>query len=636
MRILFLSCLLLAGYYSKAQQKQVPTRMEFAGIKLRIMDDAREEIQKDVDALTASPKYFEIKAERARTYFPIIERIFREEGLPDDFKYLCLQESALISDAVSSSNAVGYWQFKDFTAVEVGMRVDKQVDERKNIVASTRGAAKYMHNNNKFFDNWLHALQAYQMGAGGAMKVLTNHEGAKSMTVTKKTYWYVKKYLAHKIAFEGSTDQPGEVIVSEYYDGAGKSLKEIANESGLDIEEVEKYNKWLIKGRIPDDKPYAVILPKVGLNTPSPVAAIVPEKKQETQHEVEYTFDEPGEFPRIEDAIEARGGKIVEINGLPGIVAGLNDNIPALAKKADISLSKFLKYNDLGIDGKLIPGQVYYMKKKRSKAQAYYHVLQPDETLWSVSQKFGIKLKKLKVKNRIKDDTQITPGRVLWLRFIRPANIPIEYREVVEPEKKEMEQPLATEKQEVVIDDEDLKKENEPVDSVHITPPDSASLMVQIIKADTTSVEIEDVKEENEEEETDADSEKAERGFLKIHEVQLGQTYYAISKIYDVSVFDILDWNNLSISDKLSVGQKLEVYVKDSPVDVIEPASTADSASLTSGKIIEHEVQEGDTLYKIAKMYNVSVQDIMKWNNKEDFNISYGEKLKVQITENEN
>ncbi|QSE97636.1 LysM peptidoglycan-binding domain-containing protein [Fulvivirga lutea] len=635
MRILFLSCLLLAGYYSNAQQKRVPSRMEFAGIKLRIMDDAREEIQKDVDALTASPKYFEIKAERARTYFPIIERIFREEGLPDDFKYLCLQESALISDAVSSSNAVGYWQFKDFTAVEVGMRVDKYVDERKNIVASTRGAAKYMHNNNQFFDNWLHALQAYQMGAGGAMKVLKGQEGAKSMTIDKKTYWYVKKYLAHKIAFEGSTDQKGEIVISEYYDGAGKSLKEIANETGLDVEEVEKYNKWLSKGKIPDDKPYAVILPKAGLDTSAPVLAAEKPKKQVEQKQVEYTFDEPGEFPRIEDDIEARAGKIVEINGLPGIVAGMNDKIPELAKKADISLSKFLKYNDLGIDGKLIPGQVYYMKKKRGKAKAYYHVLQPDETLWSVSQKFGIKLKKLKVKNRIKDDTKITPGRVLWLRFIRPAKIPIEYREVEEPVKVELEQPIVIEKPKEKVVAKEIVADEVSIDSVKTSQTDTVQVELENIEVDSTAAEEETVVNLKDEE-IDAKEEKSEQGFLKIHEVQLGQTYYAISKIYDVSVFEILDWNNLTISDKLSVGQKVIVYVRDEPVEKNESATPANESSDSTTKFIEHEVKEGDTLYKIARMYNVSVQDIMRWNSKEDFNIGYGEKLKIQVAETEN
>ena len=170
-----------------AQKVEVPSKLEFAGITLIIREDARREIQKDVDALTASPRHYQIKAERARIYFPIIEKIFREEGLPDDFKFLVLQESALIPDAVSTSNAVGFWQFKDFTAMEMGLRVDREIDERLNIAASTRAAAKYLIKNNQFFDNWLYALQSYQMGAGGVMKSVADTQAkATRMEITEK------------------------------------------------------------------------------------------------------------------------------------------------------------------------------------------------------------------------------------------------------------------------------------------------------------------------------------------------------------------------------------------------------------------------------------------------------------------
>ena len=64
------------------------------------------------------------------------------------------------------------------------------------------------------------------------------------MVINKKTYWYVKKYLAHKVAFEGVTRKQASIEVSEYYDGEGKTLKEIAQEYGLDENEVAKYNKW--------------------------------------------------------------------------------------------------------------------------------------------------------------------------------------------------------------------------------------------------------------------------------------------------------------------------------------------------------------------------------------------------------
>ena len=177
--------------------------MQFAGMTLTIRDDARREIQKDVNALTQSPRHHNIKVERAKTYFPIIEKVFEEERVPDDFKYLVLQESALIADAVSVSNAVGFWQFKDFTALEMGLRVDKEIDERMNIVSSSRAAARYIKKNNFYFNNWIYALQAYQMGAGGVLKSEKEAKsGLKHMEITSGTYWYIKKYLAHKIAFE--------------------------------------------------------------------------------------------------------------------------------------------------------------------------------------------------------------------------------------------------------------------------------------------------------------------------------------------------------------------------------------------------------------------------------------------------
>src|SRR5690606_38102583 len=153
---------------------------------------ARKEIQTHVDALYRSEKYLQIKLDRVDLYFRIIERIFREENLPDDFKYLVIQESALISDAVSSSNAVGFWQFKKASGEEVGLRIDGAVDERLNIVSSSRGAARYLKRNNNYFGNWIYALLSYNTGAGGAQKIVDDtYFGAKKMPIDKKTHWYI-------------------------------------------------------------------------------------------------------------------------------------------------------------------------------------------------------------------------------------------------------------------------------------------------------------------------------------------------------------------------------------------------------------------------------------------------------------
>ena len=192
----FFSCLSVAA-------ADVPDDLDFAGIRLKIKSEARRKIAEDVEKLTKVSKSGQAKIERIQLYFPIIERILAEEGLPNDFKYLVVQESSLVSDAVSSSNAVGFWQFKRETALEMGLAVNSDVDERKHIVASTRAAARYLKRNNFFFNNWVYALLAYNTGVGGAKNLIDARErGSTRMDIDGGTHWYVLKYLAHRIAFE--------------------------------------------------------------------------------------------------------------------------------------------------------------------------------------------------------------------------------------------------------------------------------------------------------------------------------------------------------------------------------------------------------------------------------------------------
>ena len=154
---------------AQAQTVVVPDNIYFADQHLIIKDNAREIIQKQVDALLRYPTFFQAKVDRADTYFPIISRIFAEEGLPDDFKYLALQESGLVSDAVSTSNAVGFWQFKKEAAADHGLVINSDVDERKHIVNSSRGAAKYFVKSNKlYYKNWYNTLLSYYLGSSGA------------------------------------------------------------------------------------------------------------------------------------------------------------------------------------------------------------------------------------------------------------------------------------------------------------------------------------------------------------------------------------------------------------------------------------------------------------------------------------
>ena len=262
----------------------VTKEVEFGNMKLVLSRNVMAEIQKQVNSLTSSPKYYQMKVDRMLLYFPVIERVFKEEGVPEDFKYLAIQESGLISDAVSSADAVGFWQFKDFTAREVGLRVDKQIDERKNIVASSRGAATYLKRHNFLVDNWIYAMSAYQAGMGGARKYMNkSNYGARKLEINSSTHWYVKKFIAHKIAFQDRINDKHSQNLSliEFKKGTNKNLSWIAKEFELDVDLIKTYNKWTRTGEIPEDKTYVVLIPtqqKVKNKTLSEVVAEIEPK----------------------------------------------------------------------------------------------------------------------------------------------------------------------------------------------------------------------------------------------------------------------------------------------------------------------------------------------------------------------
>ena len=604
------------------QTPQVPSRMDFGDISLRIREDARKEIQENVDALTKNPKYFNVHVQRARTYFPIIEKILREERVPEDIKYLVIQESALIADAVSSSDAVGFWQFKDFTAREMGLRVDRDIDERMNIVSATRAAARYIKKNNeRYFDNWLMSVQAYQMGPGGAIKAgAEQYKGHKSMTIDRRTYWYVKKFLAHKVAFESAINGPAVVRVAEYWKGGNKSFNDIAKETGISTDQLEEYNKWLRRGKIPADRSYAVMLPvasaerlPIDLGEPGVASRSISAAKK--PYAVDYKFAPASEYPDFSDEREARTGRVTKVNGRKAILAGRGDRAVTLASKGDISLIKFFRYNDMEENDQVVEGNVYYLQKKRSSQPVYHHVVEEGETFWSISQKYGIKKSKLLTRNRMKKEIRLQPGRILWLRHIRPANVPVEF---VRPEpekipvvvKKDANRAKPTGETQVFADDD--------TDAVEILTRESEAEEVPEWPASERIIpdERKDAPEKEEVKTPGTMVSKKET----IHVVRPGDTFYSISRKYSVKIDDILEWNSLKINDPLSIDQKLKLYSETSS----EPEKKAENEE------IYYTVQQGDTFYGISRKFKVSVDELKKLNGKTDDVLKPGERLRVR------
>ncbi|WP_224744305.1 LysM peptidoglycan-binding domain-containing protein [Pontibacter aquaedesilientis] len=400
-----------------AQQVTVPHNIYFGDIHLRISPKAQDEIQKKVDALHRSPKFFQMKVELADAYFPLIERTFKEEGVPDDFKYLALQESGLRGDAVSTSNAVGYWQFKKEAAMDFNLRMDHIVDERKHIIEASRGAARYFKRSNNYYNNWFNALLSYYHGYSGA-KAYTKEsdKGSKKMDITENSDPYLLTFLAHKVAYDAFIGKSPQPVVSlrELRATPGQSLADIALAHQTDPAELEKYNKWLLGSAIPADKDYYVMLPVRRNVEPGIVASAEPTLTT----------------PVRQAAAAPTAGSIVKRNNLNAIVASKGDNKDKLAIKAGITTRQFLRYNDLRDFDKLTEGTAYYIQPKHLNADTEYHVVQQGETMQEIAQLYGIRMDYLIFKNRMKRSEVPVPGRVLWLQKRRPAKVAIEVRDV--------------------------------------------------------------------------------------------------------------------------------------------------------------------------------------------------------------
>ena len=634
---------------------RVPATMEFAGIKLSINETARKQIQDDVDALHRNQTYFNRKVEKVDMYFQIIERIFREEHVPDDFKYLVIQESALIADAVSTSNAVGFWQFKEATGREVGLVIDRNLDERLNITSSTRGAAKYLKKNNFFFDNWVYALLAYNTGPGGAEQhIEKKYLGSERMDITRQTHWYVKKFLAHKIAFEGHIGKiKPQMTLFEYNDTGKKTLKDLSEFFRINYETIAEYNKWLKKGMIPADKTYTAIIPVTAYDALA-LSLLTPDKSpplQQVKRPVisfqntykpitEFNFSSTEKYPLVKKNPLTQK---IRINGLPGFIASPKDRISTLAIDHGITKKDFIKYNDMVPSDEIIEGQVYYLKHKKSKAKIHYHVVLPGENGWSISQKYGIKLKKLLTKNRMRQEKELASGMVVWLRFIRPPDVPVEYREtdaknvIVKSYSNEISQPqtnvapapsannaqVAKPKSNIETDDPVAESEflfQELDDNtVYIDQNSFVNLEKESKKSDS-------VQPQTPQEDLSGSNQLNEQKTKINHIVKPGETLFSISRLYDVSIGEIRQWNHISDLDVLSIGQKITIYTNDR-----FQASRPEIKSLDNHAT--YIVKKNDTLYGIARAHGLTIKELMDMNQKEDFNINEGEILKIKSSD---
>ena len=256
----------------------IPDTLAFAGEQVPLANfDVRESLDRElnVNVYWHSSTIFLIK--RANRYFPVIEPILKKNNVPDDFKYLAVAESGLLN-AVSPSDAAGYWQFLKAVAKENGLEVDLTVDERYHIEKSTEAACRFLTTAYNQFGSWAMAAAAYNAGKSGIAKYVTNQKQSNyyDLYMNEETARYVFRILAIKLILENPAKYGFHIDGKELYapfeytevavDSSITSLADFAKQMGTNYKMLKIFNPWLRDFNLVNKhkKTYYIKIPKQG------------------------------------------------------------------------------------------------------------------------------------------------------------------------------------------------------------------------------------------------------------------------------------------------------------------------------------------------------------------------------------
>ena len=188
----------------KVYALKLPDTLRFAGESFDITSpDLRERFDRELLVNTYWQSNMMLLLKRSNKFFPLIERVLKEEGVPIDLKYLALIESSL-ENVSSPAGAKGFWQIMSTTGRDYGLEINSNVDERYHLEFSTKVAAKFLKKAKEKFGSWALAAAAYNRGINGIQRNLTTQKASDyfDLFLGQETSRYVFRILAVKEIIE--------------------------------------------------------------------------------------------------------------------------------------------------------------------------------------------------------------------------------------------------------------------------------------------------------------------------------------------------------------------------------------------------------------------------------------------------
>lgn len=252
-----------------------PEKIDFAGEEVPLnLVDVQEKLDRELSVNTYWQSNTLLMIKRCNRWFPTIEEILKEEGVPDDFKYLALMESGL-TNTVSPAGAAGFWQLMKDAAKENGLEINGEVDERYHLEKSTRAACAYLRNAKNKFGSWTLAAASYNMGMGGISNQLTRQKATNyyDLLLNEETSRYVYRILTAKLIISnprnyGFIYRDSDLYVPYQYrevevDSTVKNLADFAFNQGINYKVLKYLNPWLRDNHLPNtsQKKYLIQIP---------------------------------------------------------------------------------------------------------------------------------------------------------------------------------------------------------------------------------------------------------------------------------------------------------------------------------------------------------------------------------------
>jgi len=274
---LSLAILLLSAAGLQAQPPKVPEKIVFAGQTIRFDDPwLYERMDRELLTFTYMHSSSTLMLKRSSRYFPQVEPILKEYGIPDDLKYLMVIESNLDPTSVSVSGAAGLWQFMTATAREYGLEVNANVDERYNIEKSTIAACKYLQASYEKYGDWMSVAASYNAGPAAITRRLEEQhaDSAMDLWMNEETSRYMFRVLAAKMLFLDYKSFGFDVPPSERYQyyppkeivtvtDTIEDLVAFAEEHGVTYAQLKRANLWMREAMLKDasHRTYKIIIP---------------------------------------------------------------------------------------------------------------------------------------------------------------------------------------------------------------------------------------------------------------------------------------------------------------------------------------------------------------------------------------